>query len=212
MKKIILMVLSAMLLLSLAACGGGKDAPDAETQNVPQGTETEAPEVTDLPEELAVGETIVTEQVEVVLNWVESGKQLDGSFAGETFLMTPDEAVTQKVVHSNDETKALVSFSISAANLGKETCTFCLDDLLTLDYNDGYKFESDQMYTFIQGQWMLCSTGLELEPLSGQTEFRGVISVPMEVIENTDLPLKALVNIEVREGDADAQQVVYVVR
>lgn len=211
MKKIILMVLSAMLL-SLAACGGGKDAQDAETQNVPQGMETEAPEVTDLPEELAVGETIATEQVEVVLNWVESGKQLDGSFAGETFLMTPDEAVTQKVVHSNDETKALVSFSISAANLGKETCTFCLDDLLTLDYNDGYKFESDQIYTFIQGQWMLCSTGLELEPLSGQTEFRGVISVPMEVIENTDLPLKALVNIDVREGDADAQQVVYVVR
>lgn len=116
------------------------------------------------------------------------------------------------MVHSNDETKALVSFSISATNLGKETCTFCLDDLLTLDYNDGYKFESDQMFTFIQGQWMLCSTGLELEPLSGQTEFRGVISVPMEVIENTDLPLKALVNIEVREGDADAQQVVYVVR
>lgn len=126
---------------------------------------------------------------------------------------TQHEAVTNKVTSSKDDAKVLAAFSISAKNLGKETCTFNLENCFAIDYNGGYKFSCDNTYTFTNKieQWAICKA-LDLEPLSEATEFRGLIEIPAEIMENTDAGSKFLADIDVKYDDIDPIQIIYIVR
>ena len=227
MKKLLALMLAAALALSLVACGGGGGTGDNNTPSTGNGdtTSTDTPsggeensksEESDANEEipeLSIGETTTVGEIEFTLNWVEIGELLDGDVSSDNCLKTPDEAITQRKLTPENDTKVLAGFSITAKNLGKETCTFNLENCFALDYNDGYKFNCDNTYTFTTkiGQWAICK-GLNLEPLSEATEFRGVIEIPKEVMENTDTELKFLANVDVKFDDIDPVQVIYIIR
>ena len=161
MKKLLSLILAAALALSLVACGGGSGAGDTNTPNTGNGDTTSTdtpsggedstsngPDISEEIPELSIGETITVGEIDFTLNWVEIGKQLDAAVSSDNFLKTPDEAVSNKVTSSKDDAKVLAAFSISAKNLGKETCTFNLENCFAIDYNGGYKFSCDNTYTF----------------------------------------------------------------
>ena len=122
---------------------------------------------------------------------------------------------------------AFIAIDFTLKNVGKQTWEYVtahngsngkgLEDMLWLDYNDGYIFAIDDINDgrgkyvaagfFVKPNGFLSDT---FTPLSPKVECRAVFYVPQEVVTNKDASLLVKFNLPTSEGAA--QTTVYTLR
>ncbi|MBQ4118725.1 MAG: hypothetical protein IJD08_07035 [Oscillospiraceae bacterium] len=188
MKKILTILLAAIMVLSFAGCG----------------TETEVPaeEITEpmeeiVPEEVfySLGDTVKTESIEFTLDEFDFHKCL--SNVGDADYMNPleegDTWYNSKNPYYADDEHIMVRISFTYKNIGKTSIETLPDYIFCLEYSDGYTFDefgvqtknADGDYSFI---W-------DIEPLSDALNGRGAVKVPIVVMENTEEPIVLIIKL-----------------
>lgn len=152
MKKTITLLLTLVMVLSLAACGGGNDTPESPT-------ETTAPEEVKLSKDemLSVANPLTRDDLDKSINNIAFAKTLIGNtytFGGEVYSVTEDYAVVTPYII--DEKGAYgTGANVMVANL-----YLPLDELVSL--------ENQQQLNFV-GQLEDVSTHEEEFPGMGTT-------------------------------------------
>ena len=177
MKKGITILLSAVLLLGLTACGGNSQPTDAPAQD----EDTAASE----QKTLQLGETLKTDVVEFTLNSVEFVEKFEIDGTG----------------YKPKDGNVYLAISYSVKNVDKVKLSALLEVKysLALLYGEGYTFKPEHEPQFTlkaDGTWS-SAIPLPMEPLSPAVEIKSCISVPLEVCENTDEPAILEVNIPI---------------
>ncbi len=146
MKRILAIILAAMMLLPLAACGGKTNT----NSNNEKGEEEKKEPV------YKIGETVSIDDFELTLKSVDflgkitNGKEVNKSAVARTlseldYYKDKMGTFVEEVTPKNDYT--IMKFVISVGYNGKKEEMINLADCLTVDYNDGYTFEPLQIKT-----------------------------------------------------------------
>jgi len=208
MKKLIALLLALVLCLSLCACGGDSaKAPDAtETQNSPAATE-------EVKESQPVGTEEKTEEQEqeepveegpltLRFNEVVRGENLEFSVVYAEFLNHNyrDYPHLNTAPLEDDETHVFFRLALVVKNIGKKAYTVPASLFGTLDYNDGYVFESvgKGALSTIWGELLLFPLA-EQEPLSSPSVVGALYKVPKEVMDNKNAPISIALKIDDKE-------------
>lgn len=207
MKKAITILLAATLMLSLAACGGGNDS-----NNKPISGDSDTPTTQDdtaepKAQELTIGETTVDDTFEFTLTRFDTGTVLCNTMNSD-FLLPGDYPITfegadgktydnPNVAHDG---KIFLSVSFNIKFIGKQELNSTPGEGLSIDYNDEYTFDINRVYMNTGNSWEITVLKSEnststyfqsFKPLDSTVyECRGYFEVPMEVIENTEAPIK----------------------
>ena len=210
MKKLLALILAAALALSLVACGGDSGAGDTNTPSGGNGDTTS----TDTPtgsSEYSIGDTFSTDCIEASIvsydilteetlrnNPITYGDYLHGS-AVNTYSEIELKENKFSTDYLNSGEKAYFIIIYSAKNVGKEALlsTTSGNEVIgygniTLDYDNGYKFEySNSVFS------------KKLEPLTDGYVAMTYTFVPMEVVNNTDKPLNAVISLPNSASNTD---------
>lgn len=188
MKRILIMVVSVLLIVSLTACGftpkvkethidltGGSKSAEAEEsmQTEKKTQEAEATEEVPVIQEVAIGDVITTENKEITLNNVEF-----------SYDVLPDDTSGFYTHYAADEGKVYIHVDTDVKNLAKQNLR--CDKILSImaDYNDGYQYSGQAIVDDSQVGFNY-SNITSITPL----ETLGVhflISCPQEVEESTE--------------------------
>ena len=185
MKRLLAIMLTLVLCLSLCSCGGKEEA-ESTTETSVENTKI-----------YNVGETITTEQVEFTILKFGFYNCLS-NFGDESFL-TPieenDEDAELYYVDDNpfnvDDEHIMLQFEYEYKNIGKEK--FNEIDTFSLEYSDGYVFD-DVEGTGQAKDGSFCGLG-DIEPLSDKVYARAEVKLPKEVMENESEPIIIKVNL-----------------
>ena len=199
MKRVWCLLLSAVLMLSLTACGEDNTSIDGDGEATT---------------ELSVGDTLTSDIIEFALTRVEFADQLKyASFSTGTppdaeYMLPTDEPQSNNTFVADDG-YTMLSYSYTLKYTGKEEIEVDTNMGITADYNDGYTFEvwSD---AYMWGDYISIDGDTKLKPLDPQGEGRGCMKVPDEVADNTDAPLKITVSIP--NADGSTVDAVYTIR
>ena len=225
MKRTLALFLALVMCLSLCACGGGNDIPDAhETTEAPQTPNTEAPqtpntEATQTPNTEAteqsedVSENISEETIYNLGDVIETDLfRITPSFTGyahelanwpdENF-MTPEGQFSGESAYSAANGKVAMYGEVLIEYIGNEKSDVSLSIGISVDYDDGYIFNGSDVdigcCVSVDGKWSYNGT-MNFEPLSSNTTriLRYCVEVPEQVEVNRDKSLLAsfLVNGE----------------
>lgn len=133
MKKLIILLLALVMLVSLCACGGGNDTPA-----------TTEPEETAKPETSTdviyhFGDTITADMVEFTPVFEGFADKL-ANWPDKDF-MTPEGQFSGSTPYAASDEKVMMYFSGTINYVGdsKENVNFVYD--FTIDYNNGYLFD-----------------------------------------------------------------------
>lgn len=220
MKKLLALILAAALALSLVACGGGSGAGDTNTPSTPSGgngdtTSTDTPSgggedsTPEETQELTLGNTISTDNWEFTLTHVTFGTNLCKETESDDYMIIDGDyettftygGETYNLSYVAEDGRAFVAVAYTMKYNGKEALdTFNQFPKLKVDYNGGYLFE-DSPYT--GGSLSIKVDGVfqsfdspTIEPLSPAAEYRDCFDVPIEVMENTNAPVKIIVTLD----------------
>lgn len=196
MKKLLALILAAVMALSLTACGntssnGGNSAPPEQTQGqdavqptqepTPEPTLEPTPEPTVEPtpepvKELALGELYATDDCEITFNSV--------TISAKCSVKTGSHSSTGKEA---TEGNTLIIIDASVKNIGTEELdTWSGGDKMYAAYamyNDKYKYEGESYFIGEKS----------IAPLAEKTQCL-VIEIPTEV-ENAEEPLVVFVTV-----------------
>ena len=152
MKKLLALMLTAALALSLAACGGDSGAGDTNTPSTPSGgngdtTSTDTPSVggdstseeTSKPQSLKVGDTYTGNKFEITLTNVEFADKLNTDCTSENFMFPYEDG---KGAIWAEDGNILLIFSFTYHFIGKEEFedSFRILGIPCVSYGDGYVF------------------------------------------------------------------------
>lgn len=222
MKKLLALMLTAALTLSLAACGGkagssttsGTGNGDTTSTNTPNTTtdasnngdeKKETPsseeEKPDLENQIALSETKTTKNFEVTLTRVEFTDSLTNIKNSEDYLLP----ATEGSIMTASSGKTFLMFEIELKFIGKEGGAMAIGGNI-ISYGDGYTFSDYGAYVWENGTWELkwreesgsqTSYYITPEPLSDTVyKFRGYYELPVATKDNEDEPLSMMVNIQ----------------
>jgi|GEM_PF-1923139 hypothetical protein len=175
MKKVITILLAAVLTLSLVACGSGNGNTDAPTPSSTPAQEA-IPESENIV--LQLNETVTIGDYELTvtgINFTDSAldPSKDGSIEGS---FAPQDGYTclniYFIVKYNGKTKIMFPYF---ANWG-------------VDYNNGFIFESEREWFYDGGVKAWLNFG-EIQPLTPAFDCMYSFFVPLEVRDNQDAPL-----------------------
>lgn len=198
MKKLLALMLSAVVMVSLTACGNESNNSDNDSTT----------------NELSVGDTLNSDIIEFTLTRVEFADQLKyASFSTGTppdpeYMLPTDEPQSNSTFVADDG-YTMLSYSYTLKYTGKEEIEVDTAMGITASYDDGYTFEvwSD---AYMWSDYISTDGDTKLKPLDPQGEGRGCMKVPDEVADNTDKPLKITVSIP--NGDGSTVDAVYTIR
>lgn len=198
MRKVLVLMLTAALALSLVACGGGGGTGDTTADM----------------KELTLGDTITTDIIEFSLTRVEFANQLkyatfSTSKKPDAEYMLPTTEPQSNKAFVADEGYTLLSYSYSLKYIGKEEIEVKTAMGISADYNDGYTFEvwSD---AYMWGDYISIDGDTKLKPLDPQGEGRGFMKVPEEVATNEEAAL--IINVSIPNKDGTTRDAVYIIR
>ena len=208
MKRAITLLLAAVMVLSLAACGGndgntttpsGDSTPTAATTPEETTTPSETPTIEPKQQILKIGETATTPEFwEFTLVDVGLSRYIDevianNGFINRNFLMPADSPPRANSPFMPDDGYGYLTISYYINYLGKTPLDFQISGTMEVDYNDGFIFPNDMdvsnHYVKEEDTWKIVHDRFDIRPLSAAQEYRTTIKVPLEVIENTDMPL-----------------------
>ena len=199
MKKILAILLAAIMVLSFAGCGAETEVSEEEI--------TEPVEEI-VPEEVfySLGDTVKTESIEFTLDEFDFYKCL--SNVGDENCYNPiaedDESAWLYYRSSNpynaDDDHIMARISFTYKNIGK-TAIHNISGIESghffIEYGDGYSFGSFSTATKnSDGDY---AYGFDIEPLSDAVNGRGALKVPIAVMENTEEQLLLIVKLDGQE-------------
>ena len=209
MKKALSLILALVLCLSLCACGGNNtpektDTSEIGTFEVGTAVRTEVAEFT---------LTEATDGVRSALQVLYVAGDIGQEYLSEDITLAdlPEDIIT--LLHNKHLTYSLMMLTFTIKNIGKDTLNDFvsfpeqggqsrrLDDLVRINYNDGYLFNAGDR---------IGAGVLDMAPLSPATEYDVTINVPEEVLLNTDAPL--LVEVALPNGDGNTTIFTYKIR
>ena len=235
MKKTLALILTAALVLSLAACGGSGGTEDSNTSGTGNGdtTSTDTPsgggeDSTPENEVFHLGDTVTTD--DTLYNNVATDNVRDEYYLRPTSLLTDEELEAKKwqdeyiqkhygvspITYEADDGRILVAFAFEVKSISKTALP--IDTILErvdIDYNNGYIFEQSELCAGIGGSWedAYYATDEKIEPLDSTVyEFRGYADVPEEVMNNTDSSLNLNVYLNGRSHGRTTPDIVFNVR
>ena len=154
--------------------------------------------------ELEVGNTFGTDAVEL--------KLISASFGDEYYVKE------EGVIRAPNEGQTFILISFSLKNIGKTKLdyfptinnkhTYIPGAIVSVDYNNGYTYSIDDFN--INGYCTQSPTLNNLEPLSEAAIYSACISVPKEVAENTEAPLR--INFNLVNANGRGEVVTYSIR
>lgn len=143
--------------------------------------------------ELQIGEVITLPDWEIKVTKISDGDKICKDPQSK-YYMLPRSYYKSSQTAEKDKTFVIVSFEVKY--LGKENKNFSPG--ITLDYNNGYKFEKTQISYKANSSnrtyWE--NSAPTYKPLEEGYEGRAYFSVPKEVVENKEAPLKLILNWE----------------
>lgn len=141
-------------------------------------------------QEVAIGDTIITGNFEITLNYAMFANKVDARDAG---------SFISYVWQSADEGKILLDVSVHIKNLQQTTFTGTDVLAVTADYNNGYIYnhtiEAIEQAGMLESTSSFLGTLVTIDPLE-TIEVRYVLDFPEEVAENADAPLFLTIVIE----------------
>lgn len=169
MKKLLALILSAVMLLTLVACGGDTSAPAGESTVSDTPAETEAPAEAKKAEPVAVGNTITVPFAEITI--AEATVKADIKQSVKTGNITrttgPSPTTDKKFVYIRGTIKNTGKSEISMADVGG-----------VVDV-DGYKYNIDD-FGMIKSDG---SSSYSLEPLMTYT-YTAYAAIPNELADS----------------------------
>lgn len=192
MKKILAILLAAIMVLSFAGCGAETEVSEEEI--------TEPVEEI-VPEEVfySLGDTVKTESIEFTLDEFDFHKCL--SNVGDAYYLDPleedDMWYNSKNPYYADDEHIMVRISFTYKNIGKTSIGTIDDYAFCLEYGDGYVFDTFSAQTKNDnGEY---SFSWDVEPLTDALNGRGAEKVPIAVMENTEEQLILIVKLDGQE-------------
>lgn len=183
MKRVIALCL-VFLMLALCACSGDSSSSTTTTPTEEKITK------------YSVGEVITANGVEFTLSRAEFAEGLSNTM-DDTFML-PVANVTDSNPYAPDDGNVLISISYTIKNTGKvEYDIGGFNWTIDFVYGDGYTFSTDRLDRYsccLDGEWTTLTTQRYIAPLSSK-EYRAYIEVPVEVMENEEMPLEAIINL-----------------
>lgn len=168
MKKLITLLLAAVMCLSLAACGGSK--------------------------EVELGQTVKKGIAELTISDVQVANTayLKANKTDDDFLSPvnkDDLEIGESFIKATDEDSAVVVIRLIAENVGKNDLGIGPVDFV-VDYDNGNEYRSESCYAQTEESGWTEFEEVELEKVtSGAVEIRIAVWVPMQVFDNTDKSL-----------------------
>ena len=227
MKRIITILLAAVLMLSLAACSGNT-TPSVNTTTPPSGDDSTTPSSTPTPDitpqesetqELAIGEMVKTDNFEFMLTRVEFAERVTnasfkvGEGASNQQFLLPTTIQVDNSPHRAFDGYIYISYSYNIKYVGTSEISFNVQLPVELLYdssflfsvngnsNGGYSYHgTSATYSLENGNWS-SSTDRMLSPFGSNNEFevRAYIRVPIELVENCDAPLNMKFKLDKNE-------------
>lgn len=157
--------------------------------------------------ELTIGDTLSANIFDFTITDVEFTKYVKTTTSSPDFYL-PSESEPEYFYgvdgkkYKNDygvaeSGKVFVAFSFELKYTGKEDYNGYFENIMKLEYSDGYTFDVKMMYLNYNNTWSLVDgepvnhNRLKLETLDGTTYIgRGYFEVPEEVQNNTNEPVK----------------------
>ena len=195
MKRLLALLLAAILALSLVACGGDNNSSTSEengsedSSNSSSNTETEY-------KTIQLNETVTTENFDFTLTSVE-------------FAEKSSEITTSYTVEIMDSDKELLRCDYTISYIGKESLSSS-PVAMTVLYGDGYTFRDGRQYilspdgeleeTYRYSNNSSTSMSVNFEPLTDDiyTGY-GFMEIPETVKSSTEEPLSILILINGEE-------------
>lgn len=207
MKKLILLVLSLAMLLSLCACGGGSDTPKNDDTTPLDNNEDSNPRETTPAGDAVyyVGEEIPSDYFPFTVTEATFSNQIVSTKSDDFLTPTSD---TGSGAFSADKDYQWLYYEVEYTYSGTSTLSLIESLFMPTVYYGEYEFSSDY-FTFgkIDNSWYifrsdydgvghpllkdLSSNGYhKYEPLDDTVYvIRGVIKVPTKAIEDTETPI-----------------------
>lgn len=208
MKKILALLLAAVMSLSLVACGG-------KTSNNNQNETTETP-TTEAPAatEYAIGEAFGTDSVECVVTEVRWVTQEDINNYNESHDFSSTNTVMASSLFNGYAFYGISGFNPSSSKYPYLCVTFTLQNVgktiveptiqdnnwgaafnsygsISVIYDDGYTFDAEEGFNGT------------LEILGDAIKEGRIFEVPSQVSENEDKPLKVKITLPTSNGETE---------
>ena len=196
MKKILFLVLSAMLMLSLVSCGGGESS---DTLNGDESNKTSDPMSGDKTD-LKIGDTASAGDWDFTLIDVEFNDAMADENNGLYYLRPADDeykSAAGNSFYTAESGNVFLFFTAELSYNGKESAELGSQSENSIGfeirYGDGYTFDTYE-FVIADGQGAdgsnLYTYDSVFEPLDSGRECRGYFEVPLEVQNSeTDLTL-----------------------
>lgn len=196
MKKILFLVLSAMLMLSLVSCGGGESS---DTLNGDESNKTSDPMSGDKTD-LKIGDTASAGDWDFTLIDVEFSDAMTDENNGLYYLRPADDeykSAAGNSFYTAESGNVFLFFTAELSYNGKESAELGSQSENSIGfeirYGDGYTFDTYE-FVIADGQGAdgsnLYTYDSVFEPLDSGRECRGYFEVPLEVQNSeTDLTL-----------------------
>jgi len=198
MKRIIALLLVAVMCLSLAACGGGNEMPTEDTP-IKETTDNDTPtEAVEDDTDLTIGDTVQGDLFELTLTGVEFSEELNGDSTNDNFLLPVTDGENVSTSLKTEDGEIYISFTFEYKFIGKTEQTVGTYFIPFVRYNDEYSFYKSYYTVQKSAVWEildadtipplhLSSFSKTYKPLDATVyECRGFISVPKEVAEKVD--------------------------
>ena len=185
MKRSIALLLTLVLMLGMAACGGTAKEPEPTPSREPSASPTPEPS----PEPvLNLGDEIKTSLFVIKPSFTGYAVEL-ANWPDENY-MTPMGKSAGTTPYRGDE-KVVMYGEIEIEYIGNEKTEVPLKIDISADYDNGYLYKASMGHcTSIDGDWTYDGI-MKFEPLSSSTSriMRYCIIVPEQVENNTEKPL-----------------------
>lgn len=220
MKKILLLVLTAALMLSLASCGGGEssDTLNGDESNITSGETSDATSGGET--DLKIGDTASAGDQDFTLTDVEFSHAMVDENNGLYYLRPADDeykSAAGNSFYTAESGNVFLFFTAELSYNGKETAELGSQSENSIGfeirYGDGYTFDT---YEFVIADAQgadgsnLYTYDSAFEPLDSGRECRGYFEVPLEV-QNSETDFLALA-VTFMDIDGTETELVYDIR
>lgn len=201
MKRTLALLLALVMCLSLCACGGGNDIPDApetiEATQTPNTEATQTPntEATEPSEDETIyqlGDTIETDLFKITPSFTGYAYEL-ANWPDENY-MTPAGKFSGASAYSASEGKTAMYGEVQIEYIGNEKSDVSLNMSISVDYDNGYIFKGADVEmgncVSVDSDWQYDGQ-MTFEPLSNYNTriLRYCVEVPEQVETNNDKSL-----------------------
>ena len=198
MKRAITILLALLMVLSLAACGGGSTTtPTPEPTEAPTPEPTPEPTEEPMPEEinLQLNEAATVGGFEFTIKSVE--------FVDQYSTSAPNSSSS---IGHKPKVGCFIRVDYFVKNVSK-TKRYTPLSSLSIDYNDGYIYNAYKSYHSVSSTSSGVESFADMEPLSEGKSCRVYFDVPTEV-RDTDNPLSVIITITEGNDDVYARYII----